>query len=107
MKVKKIKFDKLRPVYFGWNAIAVFEEETGIAFAEMGEAMSNFKAKDLIAFVYAGLVGGANKNKVEIDFSLNDVGDWLDEVEDLEKIFEAYMQCMPMTENKKQGKKKA
>ena len=104
MKPKFIKFDKKRPVFFGFSAMAVFEEETGIKFAKIGEVMQDMSIKNTIAFVYAGLVGGAKKNKIEIDFDSDDVANWLDEVEDLEKVFMAYIEAMPKMEGKVDSK---
>ncbi len=106
MKPQFIKFDKKRPVFFGFSAMAVFEEETDIKFSKIADALQDMSIQNTIAFVYAGLVGGAKKTKKEVDFSIDDVADWLDEVEDLEKVFESFINCMPMMQPDKSEKGK-
>jgi len=99
MKPKFIKFDKKRPVFFGFAAMAVFEEETGTQFSKIAETLQDMTIKNTIAFVYAGLVGGAKKIKEDIDFDIDDVADWLDGVTDLEKVFQTFIEAMPMMDN--------
>ena len=98
MKPRKVKFDKMRPVFFGWAAVEKFEELTKIPFANMGEALSDMKADVLISFVYAGLYGGATKTKQPVDFTRDDVVNWLDDIESdkLGDIMNTYIACMPM-----------
>ena len=103
MKPQKVKFDKYRPVFFGWSAIEKFEEMTDIPFAEMGEALQNMKATVLIAFIYAGLYGGAKKTKTAIDFDREDVINWLDEVDNLELVMKSYIDCMPISGSESKG----
>jgi hypothetical protein len=100
---------KERPVYFGWNALAIFEEKTGIGLSDIGDAISaGMTTKVFIDFVYAGLVGGVKKTKSEHDFTSDDVGDWLDDygVENMGKISEIYMEAMPMVKDDKKKETK-
>jgi hypothetical protein len=99
MKPKIVKFDKKRPVFFGFAAIAKFEELTGAKMAEMDKVLSEGKVADMIAFAFSGVYGGAKKEKLEIDFDIDDVANWLDDIEDLEQLFAVYMDCMPMVKS--------
>lgn len=108
MTTQLVKFDKNRPVFFGWVAIEKFESLTGIGISKMGEALNNMSASTMIDFCYAGLYAGAKKEKIEIDFDRDDVANWLDEVEDIEKMIQAYLSSMPLvqkSERKTGGKK--
>lgn len=85
-----------RPIHFGWFAFSVFEKETGISFTKMGDIAQDMKVDTLVSFIYAGLMGGANKTKVKPNFIKEDIFDWLDADDlNIEKIFEALTNSMP------------
>jgi len=104
MTTQHFLFDKERPIYFGWVAIEKFESLTGITFSKMGDALQNMSASTMIDFCYAGLYGGAKKERIEVDFERDDVAEWLDEVKDLSKMIEAFVACMPMAGNETKKK---
>lgn len=80
-----------RPVFFGFYAFKVFEDETGIKFSKMGESLEDMSIEVLVAFIYAGLVNGSKKENKEIDFEKEDVFNWLDDylgsIEDIMTVF--------------------
>lgn len=100
---------KERPVRFGMNAIALYNEATNTTLADFQATlqappevvaavrkaqeegresdvtwMPPFSTRELIALVWAGLKDGARKEKLEFSadgqpVTLEDVGDWIDE----------------------------
>ena len=65
------------PVRFGWNALAEFENLSGSSVIEFA-SMQKLSAGNTIKLVYVGLLYGAKKDNQDIDFTIEDVGDWLD-----------------------------
>lgn len=72
---------KKRPVLYGINALAEFNEGTGTTlkwiFSMMAEPLS-MSMNELRWLAYAGLKMGAQESNIPVDFDLNDVGKWLD-----------------------------
>lgn len=87
---------KKRPVSFGFYAFKVFEDETGISFTKMGESLENMNVDILTAFIYSGLCSGAKKSNQAIDFSRDDIYDWLDDFSgSIDSIVKVFTDSMP------------
>lgn len=97
-----------RPLHFGWYAFKVFEDETGLSFTQMAEIASNMKVDSLVSFIFAGICGGYHKSSQLIDFSKDDVFNWLDDYEgDITDVFTLLVSSLPnnMGEQKQPKKK--
>lgn len=81
---------KDRPVKYNFNAIIEFEELTGIDLAANDDKQMFTKPKFMRALAFVGLKHGAKVEKQEIDFTIDDVGDWLD-YNILIKFLDAYV----------------
>lgn len=68
---------KDRPVEYNLNAIIDFDEATGIDLVNGFTPESISKPKTLRQFLFVGLKHGALKAKIEIDFTLENVGEWV------------------------------
>ena len=87
---------KLRPVFFGFFAFKVFEDETGIPFSKMGESLQNMTVETLTAFIYAGLMSGYKRDKLQVDFVRDDIYDWLDEYDQgIDHLVTVFANSMP------------
>jgi len=72
---------KNRPVRFGINALAEFNKATGTNFEWIFKIAQNPLSVDfdqLRWLVFVGLKNGAAENNQAIDFTITDVGHWLD-----------------------------
>ena len=81
--VRQIKFDRERPVRFGFNAVADFCEVRGhsLDFFEKldgDDVSSAFTLTDVRALTYAGLKDGARVEDEDFELSVEDCGDLLD-----------------------------
>lgn len=78
--IKEIEIGgQMRPVSYGFNALAMFQDLTGLGLAELPTIGMNMPIRHMIAFAYCGLKDGARKSKQEFTASVEDVGDWLDD----------------------------
>lgn len=107
--VKKIKIGgKERPVYFGMNALELFEHEAGMSFVELQKIMSSgtMSMGIIKKFVYSGLMGGVWKTKANDELDILDVGDWIDDYgfENIDVLMSIYMDSMPMLDDKNKKK---
>lgn len=71
---------KNRPVHFGINALAEFNKATGTDFEWIFQIAQNPLSIDfdqLRWLVFVGLKHGAAENCQAVDFTVNDVGNWL------------------------------
>lgn len=85
---------KVRSLKFGTNATALFCELHKIG---LGGFATLFSAENLTPahyrdLIYCALVSGARKNKEAVDFSPEDVGDWIDDLTEaqLASIFDVF-----------------
>ena len=67
---------KIRPMRVGMNALCTVQELTGRDLAS-GDVLVGLVG--LRALVFAALADGARKHKQPVDFTVDDVGDWIDE----------------------------
>jgi hypothetical protein len=97
-----------RPVRYGWNALAEFGKLTGIglndiAFVEKeGQTYLSMQFADLLSLIYVGLKYGARKEGEKVDFTVEDIGDWMDN-EDVSKMHEfinLFVEQMPKAKKK-------
>jgi hypothetical protein len=102
-----------RPVSYGFNALARFQEISGLALTEINSLNSgNMTLKSMIQFAWVGLWDGARKAKKDFPYSIEDVGDWLDEDSDaFIQLFGEFVQSQAPQDGKKssgvaEGKKK-
>lgn len=112
-----------RPVRFGFNALATFNDLTGTTLADLQSTFAPppglseaeraawqppLKAGDVLALVYAGLDDGARKEKLPRDFDADDVGDWLDEADGsvLGEVFAAFAGAQGDADEETPGKRK-
>lgn len=78
--IKHIEFaGKTRPVKYGMNAMSLFGDITKTRIEDIDLIMTNMKFSEMRSLVYSGLIDGARSQKTDIDFTIDDVGDWLDE----------------------------
>ena len=70
-----------RPVRFGFNALADFCEAAGLSLADLqGLDLSSLGLKSLRALYWAGFKDGARKEGEPFAASMEDVGDWMDDL---------------------------
>lgn len=101
---------KSRSFKFGTNATAIYCEKQDITLKEFitvftKEKIDNvdFSPALIRDLIWSGLVAGAHTDKTEVDFNELDVGDWIDEMEQVE--LEKAMRTIAES-NKTTGKKK-
>tara|TARA_Y100000004_G_C8916628_1_gene413385 strand:+ start:374 stop:694 length:321 start_codon:yes stop_codon:yes gene_type:complete len=79
------KFEKVKiagqelNIKFGFNALAVFEKESGESISGLGNYGENIPIRVAICLVYAGLKDGARVSKSEFKLTKEDVADLLDD----------------------------
>ena len=77
---KQIKVnDKQYPVKYGFNALRLFSNQTGIGLDELAKLQDSMSIAYAIALIWAGLKDGARVEKVEFEMTMDDVADLLDE----------------------------
>lgn len=90
---------KKRPVAFTVNALIEFEGLIGSDFNGLGAEI--MKLKNLRALTFVGLKHGAKAEGQAVDFTLEDVGDWLNLTNgSTTAIIDAFMNhSTPVTDN--------
>jgi hypothetical protein len=81
---------KERQFLFCLNSIKEFSRLENLTFAETFLSLDKLNLDQLINLFYACFKYGAKKDGQEVDFTADDVGDWLNE--DMDKITE----CMKL-----------
>lgn len=76
---------RLRHLVVDTNAFCIVEEQTGV---NLVEGIDNPPLRVLRALCYGALRSGCRKNRTEPDFTLEDVGDWMQETPELLKTVE-------------------
>lgn len=66
-----------RPVKYTVNALLEFEELTGLEILGTIDQNQFGKLKNMRALAFVGLKHGAKAENKEVDFKLEDVGDWI------------------------------
>jgi hypothetical protein len=97
---------ELRPVKFGFNALRIFGNLTGLSVVQMETLGTDMSMDHLVKLVYCGLVDGARVEKKEFPFLVEDVADWLDEDKGLMiEMFTEFAASMAQPQEKKAKKK--
>lgn len=100
-----------RPVRYGWSALAMFQDMTGMSLTELSQLdSSKMSMRHMIMFAYCGLKDGARKAKQEFPYDPEDVADWMDEDADVfMKMFGEFVRNLTPQDGKRQSgdKKKA
>lgn len=98
----KVKIDgKDCPVCFGWNAYKEYECISGKSIFQFTDT-KDFSATCVLQLSYVGLLYGAKKDGGDTNFTIENVGDWLDRNEDVAtEIIEIYVKSMPIPGKKK------
>lgn len=77
---KQVKVNgKEYPVKYGFNALRLFSNQTGIALDQLAQLQDSMSIDYAIALIWAGLKDGARVEKIEFNMTLDDVADLLDE----------------------------
>lgn len=86
---------KIRTLHFSMNFWATFEETSGFKISEVDKVFgSGLSMGSMRALVYSGIVAYDQENRNEIDYTLFEVGAWMDEIneKDLTMIIETLME---------------
>ena len=101
------KFEKVKiagqelNIRFGFNALAVFEKESGESISGLSSYGENIPINVAICLVYAGLKDGARVSKSEFKLTKEDIADLLEEDNNaLNRVMKVFADMMG-------GKKKA
>ena len=101
-----------RPVKFGINQSIIFCKLRGITISKMSDVIDNIVKNEVDGsevrdFLYSALKDGARKEKQTFDFTPEDVGDWMEDVdlEELESFFLGFIDSQPKTKRKASKKK--
>lgn len=99
-----------RPIRFGFSGLYQYERQTGRSaladFAEFQQGIEKVSVIRLMELVHSGLLAGYKAEKKEIDFTIDDVADWVDDSV-LKQVFDAFALSFPPDEgNGQQGKPK-
>ena len=96
---------KMRPVSYGFNALAMFQDLTGIGLSQLGSmSMDTMTLTSMIKFAYCGLKDGARKAKQDFTASIEDVADWLDD--DSQAFIDLFSEFVNSQAPEDTGKKK-
>jgi len=105
--MKEIEFGgEVRPVKYGWNALATFGELTGTGLNDLDKFETEMKFSDVLYLIYAGLKEGARAEKKEFVLTVEDVGDFLDkESGKIQEFLDVFTSQMPESKNVKAPRK--
>lgn len=89
-----------RPIKYGWNSIRIFCRISGITLTELSRIGDNLTPDNVTMLIYAGLKHAAEREKLEVDFTIDDVGDWINEdIAVISKCMQLFRQQMPELKN--------
>ena len=71
--------DKTLPIRFGMNALRLYCKEQNVSLNEISKLGSNISLDEACCLILCGLKDGARKAKKEINFTIDDVADALDD----------------------------
>jgi len=79
------------PIKYGFNALRIFTNLSGIKLQQMGELSTEITLEQAIFLMYAGLKDGARAEKVNFRMSVDEVADLLDQDQEaLNKCMEVF-----------------
>ena len=89
-----------RPIEFGWNGMRIFCREAKVPLAKIDRLGEEMTPDDVTILVYAGLRHGAEREKQKVDFTIDDVGEWInDDIEVVGKAMKIFQEQMPKLKN--------
>ena len=95
---------KVRPIAFGFNALASFCRLSGLKIAQLEQIAVEMDLIHVINLIYCGLKDGARKKNIPFTATIEDVGDWLDEAPgELAGIMNMFVESQTRPESKKNG----
>lgn len=109
MKIIQVQLGgQMRPMKFGFIAISEFSEMTNRKLGDITDlTKGDLTVKEMLLLCYCALKNGARVEGREFNFSVEDVGDWLDEnPEVIVQMGAAISEQMPKTNFKKRFGKK-
>lgn len=71
--------EKTYPVKYGFNALRMFCNESGIELQDLEQIASSMKIDHAINLVWAGMKDGARVEKQDFDLTPEDIADLMDE----------------------------
>jgi len=98
--VKLTVGDRERCLKLGTLSSAIFCELENISIIEMQDRLINARPFTLINFVFAGASAYSRLNKEPVDYSVDDVSEWLDQI-DQEDLVKLITEAMVTYEEKK------
>jgi len=95
--VKEIEFGgEVRPVKYGWNALATFGDLSGTGLNDLDKFETEMHFSDVLYLIYAGLKEGARADGKDFDLTVQDVGDFLDtESDKIQEFLDVFTSQMP------------
>lgn len=99
---------KDRTFLFCLNSLKEFGKIEGLSIEQTFESLDKLSLDQTINLFYCCFKYGAKKEGLEVDFSADDVGDWLnDDLDKLGEIVELMKDQMPRSKNRKAPRKGA
>ena len=94
-----------RPIKFGINQSILYCELRDISITEMSKDMEKFingSGAELRDFMWSALKDGARKEKIDFDYTPEDIGDWMEDMseEEMEKFFAGMIEDNPPSKKK-------
>ena len=101
--IKEINFGgELRPVKYGWSALALFGELSNTGLSNLEKFETDMTFSDVLFLIFAGLKDGARVAKKEFTLTVEDIGDFLDaEPDKLQEFLDIFASQMPEPKNLK------
>jgi hypothetical protein len=89
-----------RPIEYGWNGIRIFCRLAGITLADLTKLGDDLTPDNITMLIYAGLKHATEREKQPVDFSVDDVGDWInDDITVISRVMQIFKQQMPQIKN--------
>ena len=98
---------KKLPIKFGFNALRIYSELTGITLSQLGNIGSDMSLNEAITLMWCGLKDGHRAAKQDFEMTIDEASDLIDGNFDcLEKVFEVLAKQMSSGFEKKNQAKK-
>ena len=101
---------KMRPIHYGFSALGEWCDLTGSGLNDLSKLGENLSLTAAIQLIWCGLKHGARRSKVDFNYSIEDIGDWIDDegmdvFNSCMDIFTQSMAKISPDQKKKKGKK--
>ena len=99
---------ELRPLHFGFSALSQWCDISGLGLNDLGTIGENLSLSNAISLIYVGLKHGARKQNEDFNYTVDDIGDWIDEagMEVFNECMEVFTQQMAKLNPEEEKKKK-